>query len=191
MIRIGGPGKASLVLFLVGSTLFYGSNYATGPFFGSWRAAFAIASHPFFNLESITVAMFTTSFFGSLFGPVIARALTGYVPNQSSLGFMLLLVALSYMAGQQTALHSLFWNGKPANFETLLADVSMDQMKKDLAAKDNHSITTWEARAPQPAHRRLDFDNAGSEDDTILDNVEQIDNVEKAPSKMAEYGSEN
>jgi len=107
MFHMGIPSPFRIVVFILGSAIFYFANWAQIVALSPFQAYFAVPDHPVLSMERIPAWSWGLSFVGYFFGPIVSRILLQACPNQDILPTALLTSCGVILLGQKVALDML------------------------------------------------------------------------------------
>eukprot|EP00408_Alexandrium_pacificum_P021983 CAMPEP_0171185318 /NCGR_PEP_ID=MMETSP0790-20130122/16240_1 /TAXON_ID=2925 /ORGANISM="Alexandrium catenella, Strain OF101" /LENGTH=588 /DNA_ID=CAMNT_0011650337 /DNA_START=107 /DNA_END=1873 /DNA_ORIENTATION=- len=107
MVRLVPASTQGLVLLLVGSAIFYGTNWMTIVPLAPLRARFALKGHWALNVETSSAISWAFAFLGQFYGPLVSRALLNVCLSQNLLASCFTVVWVSVFVATEVGLNTL------------------------------------------------------------------------------------
>jgi hypothetical protein len=118
MLCAGSSSAVDLVVFMIGSVLFYVGNFSLALLYGKLRSSFVVPQHYLLNLETSTALIWSVSFGGYFMGPILNRVLLQASMSQHLFAVSLAVVFVGLAVGQEIALRVLLWYDQWSSFIT-------------------------------------------------------------------------
>jgi hypothetical protein len=118
MLCAGSSSAVDLVVFMIGSVLFYTGNFSLALLYGKLHSSFVVPHHYLLNLETSTALIWSVSFGGSFLAPILNRELMQASMGQRLFAVSLAVVFVGLAVGQEIALRVLLWYDQWISFIT-------------------------------------------------------------------------